>query len=105
VTGITVDPQKASRLEEQEATEIPLVHDRNTPSAVVVSRQAERRPTRVVQRLAHRAVSLHACGARLAHMGGIDLRRHAAYAKNGESRGVPMNKVLTETLKAVRMTR
>ena len=28
----------------------------------------------------------------------------AAYAKNGESRSVPMNKVLTETLRAVRMT-
>jgi len=28
----------------------------------------------------------------------------AAYAKNGDSRSVPMNKVLTETLQAVRMT-
>ena len=27
-----------------------------------------------------------------------------AYAKNGESRSVPMNNVLTETLRAVRMT-
>ena len=39
----------------------------------------------------------------------VDFRRHvitvrAAYAKNGESRSVPMNKVLTETLRAVRMT-
>src|SRR5215471_3954277 len=37
----------------------------------------------------------------------VDLRRHAvtvraAYAKNGESRTVPMNKVLTEVLRAVR---
>jgi hypothetical protein len=30
---------------------------------------------------------------------------HAACAKNGESRSVPMNKVLTEPLRAVRMTR
>ncbi len=39
----------------------------------------------------------------------VDFRRYvitvrAAYAKNGESRSVPMNKVLTETLRAVRMT-
>ena len=38
----------------------------------------------------------------------IDFRRqtitvHAAYAKNGENRSVPMNDVLTITLKAVRM--
>src|SRR5262245_39338053 len=39
----------------------------------------------------------------------VDFRRpmitvRAAYVKNSESRSVPMNKVLTETLKAVRMT-
>jgi integrase len=39
----------------------------------------------------------------------IDFRRgvitvRAAYAKNGESRSVPMNKSLTETLKAIRMS-
>jgi integrase len=28
----------------------------------------------------------------------------AAYAKSGESRSVPMNKVLTATLKAIRMS-
>jgi integrase len=38
----------------------------------------------------------------------VDFRRHvvtvrAAYAKNGESRSVPMNKVLTEILRDVRM--
>src|SRR5215831_15634874 len=40
----------------------------------------------------------------------VDFRRcmvtvRAAYAKHGESRSVPMNKVLTEALRAVRMTR
>jgi integrase len=39
----------------------------------------------------------------------VDFRRQAitvraAYAKNGESRSIPMNKVLTETLRAARMT-
>ena len=39
----------------------------------------------------------------------VDFRRgvitvRAAYAKNGEGRSVPMNKLLTETLKAIRMS-
>jgi integrase len=39
----------------------------------------------------------------------VDFRRGvitvpAAYAKNGESRSVPMNKLLTETLKVIRMS-
>jgi integrase len=38
----------------------------------------------------------------------VDFRRHAmtvqaAYSKNGESRGVPMNAVLTATLRAIRI--
>jgi site-specific recombinase XerD len=38
------------------------------------------------------------------HFGRQVITVRAAYVKNGESRSVPMNKVLTETLRAVRMT-
>jgi integrase len=103
-----------SKAAENPVKKVRLARENNEPIRILSPEEEQRLLDCCTPALAPLVVTALHTGLRASELlsltwADVDFRRHAvtvraAYAKNGESRSVPMNAVLLSTLKAVRMT-